>query len=66
MQIFLENDANHRALRRCHSCGAYSRPSEGNASDGTIRCRPCSEKAERRERGSEDEEKDPTRVSFLV
>ena len=26
MQISLENDANHRALRRCYSCGSYARP----------------------------------------
>ena len=68
MQICLENEANHRALRRCYSCGAYARPFDLNESNGAIRCRPCAEKAERRRRDvrEDHEQADPTEVSFLI
>ena len=66
MQIFLENEANHRALRRCYSCGAYARPFDLDETSGAIRCRPCSEKADRRRRDDDDEDRDPTEVSFLI
>lgn len=64
-QATLEPDweANHRALRRCHACGAYARPAEHV--DGVLRCERCVEKA-RREKASERRQADPTRVDFLV
>jgi len=55
-------EANHRALRRCHGCGAYARPAE--LANGVPRCERCVEKA-RRER-ARDRETDPTEVNFLL
>jgi hypothetical protein len=55
MQISLEEmEANHRALRRCRSCGSYERPHE--AFNGGVRCERCAKKArrEQEERKSED------------
>lgn len=62
MQIALDPEPNHRALRRCYSCGAYARPYDHV--DGAIRCERCADKA-RRER-CDKEELDPTEVDFLV
>jgi hypothetical protein len=48
-----EVEANHRALRRCRSCGSYERPFD--VFNGGIRCERCATKARReRERGAED------------
>ena len=65
MQLELESDANHRALRRCYRCGSYARPyGEVN---GAILCEPCAKKDERRRQpGREGDEADPTQVSFVV
>jgi hypothetical protein len=55
LQINLEDvEANHRALRRCRSCGSYERPFE--AFNGGVRCERCAKKArrEREERETED------------
>ena len=55
MQITLEEmEANHRALRRCRSCGSYERPFD--AFNGGVRCERCAKKArrEQEERESED------------
>jgi hypothetical protein len=55
LQISLEDmEANHRALRRCRSCGSYERPYE--AYNGGVRCERCAKKArrEREEREGED------------
>jgi len=55
MQISLEEmEANHRALRRCRSCGSYERPYD--AFNGGVRCERCAKKAqrEREERDSGD------------
>jgi hypothetical protein len=55
MQITLEEmEANHRALRRCRSCGSYERPYE--AFNGGVRCERCAKKARRQrdEREIED------------
>ena len=62
--IWLEHDpeANHRALRRCRSCGAYARPVD--LVEGMPRCERCAEKA-RLEKERRREE-DPTRVDFLI
>ena len=62
----LERDweANHRALRRCHGCGAYTRPAE-HEKNGILRCERCAEKA-RRNRRRDEREPDPTRVDFLI
>ena len=65
MQIYLENDAHHRALRRCHVCGSYARPVDIDEISGTIRCERCAEK-NRRERERARDETDPTEVSFLI
>jgi formylmethanofuran dehydrogenase subunit E len=46
-QLELEVEAHHRALRRCHGCGAYARRAE--EIEGRVRCERCAEKA-RRER----------------
>jgi formylmethanofuran dehydrogenase subunit E len=63
--IQLERDweANHRALRRCHACGAYARPAE--QVNGVLRCERCAEKA-RRERARDRGDADPTKVDFLI
>ena len=53
LQITLDNDANHRALRRCYGCGSYARPFD--EVDGIIRCERCAQKA-RRDRDDEDED----------
>jgi hypothetical protein len=45
MQLELEVEAHHRALRRCHGCGAYARNVE--EIDGRLRCERCAEKARR-------------------
>jgi hypothetical protein len=63
MQVELDSDANHRALRRCHGCGAYARPAE--QVDGMPRCERCTEKA-RLEKARDRPETDPTKVDFLV
>ena len=55
LQISLEDmEANHRALRRCRSCGSYERPFE--AFNGGVRCERCAKKArqEQEERDNED------------
>ena len=44
-QISPNNDANHRALRRCCACGSYARPFD--ELHGAIRCERCSQKAQR-------------------
>ena len=44
-QAVLDLNANHRALRRCHGCGSYSRP-YGEVS-GRLLCEKCVEKARR-------------------
>jgi formylmethanofuran dehydrogenase subunit E len=51
IQPVLDLDANHRALRRCHGCGTYARPSVEIA--GRLLCEKCAEKA-RREQESTD------------
>lgn len=56
-------EANHRALRRCHGCGAYARPAEH--ANGVPRCERCVEKARRKRPGGHDDA-DPTQVNFLV
>ena len=65
IQIELENDAdaNHRALRRCYSCGNYARPFD--EVKGGIRCEKCAKK-ERRIRSEDDDGQDPSQVNFLV
>jgi len=63
MQIELESDANHRALRRCYSCGSYARPFD--ELNGAIRCERCAKKARKSRRG-EESLPDPTEVDFLV
>ena len=55
LQINLEEmEANHRALRRCRSCGSYERPYD--AFNGGVRCERCAKKARRQrdEREIED------------
>jgi len=44
-QLELEVEAHHRALRRCHGCGAYARRAE--EIEGRVRCERCAEKARR-------------------
>ena len=56
MQITLEEmEANHRALRRCRSCGSYERP-PFEAFNGGVRCERCVKKA-RRQRDEREEER---------
>ena len=55
MQITLEEmEANHRALRRCRSCGSYERPYE--AYNGGVRCERCAKKARRHRQEQESED----------
>jgi formylmethanofuran dehydrogenase subunit E len=44
VRLELEVEAHHRALRRCHGCGAYARVEEVN---GTLKCERCAKKAKR-------------------
>lgn len=54
MQATLEQmEANHRALRRCRSCGSYERPYE--VFNGGVRCERCAKRA-RRQRPEEESE----------
>lgn len=60
LQLTIETvEANHRALRRCHGCGNYTRPFV--EMDGAVRCERCAKKAERE---SEEEENLEATVSF--
>ena len=62
LQIHVEEvEANHRALRRCRSCGSYERPYE--AFNGGVRCERCAKKA-RRER--EEGETEDLNTKFVV
>ena len=54
LQIYLETDANHRAMRRCHGCGSYTRAFR--EINGSIRCDRCAQKASRE--GRDDREED--------
>lgn len=56
-----EVEANHRALRRCRSCGSYERPYE--VFNGGVRCERCAKKARRREQEQESENLNET---FIV
>lgn len=57
MQISLEEvEANHRALRRCRSCGCYERPYE--TFNGGVRCERCAKKARRQREEPENAEAD--------
>ena len=47
-------EAHHRALRRCHGCGAYARP-VGEVG-GRLLCEKCMEKARRESEDGEDGE----------
>ena len=40
------SNAHHRALRRCHGCGAYARPA-AEPLDGRLVCEKCFDKARR-------------------
>jgi hypothetical protein len=62
LELEEDREAHHRALRRCHGCGAYTRLV--GVVDGFPRCERCLEKA-RRER-SREREGDPTEVDFFV
>jgi hypothetical protein len=44
VQLELEVEAHHRALRRCHGCGAYARVEEAG---GSLKCERCLKKARR-------------------
>lgn len=44
-EAVLDTNAHHRALRRCHGCGSYSRP--GGEVAGKLLCEKCAEKARR-------------------
>jgi hypothetical protein len=58
-----DSDANHRALRRCYSCGTYARPFD--EVNGAIRCERCAKRAG--QIPSEDEgAQDPSEVNFQV
>ncbi len=63
MQITLDNDANHRALRRCCRCGAYARPFD--EVNGAIRCERCAQKAQR-DAGDEDEDLNQRPANLVV
>jgi hypothetical protein len=68
LQLELESDANHRALRRCHRCGSYARPYDDV--NGAIRCEPCAKRDQKKRRDGqlegESETADPNLVSFIV
>ena len=53
LMLELDLDAHHRALRRCHGCGAYARP--GGEVRGRLLCEKCLEKARRETEGEDGE-----------
>ena len=57
MQLELEVEAHHRALRRCHGCGAYARVEE---IEGSLKCERCAKKARRERREAETEDLNST------
>lgn len=61
LQMTLDADANHRALRRCHACGSYSRPFE--EVNGRIRCERC---ARRARRDGKDESGEDVNTHYLL
>ena len=63
LQVTLDNDANHRALRRCHGCGSYARPFADD--NGVIRCERCAQKL-RRDRGDEEEDLNRRPANMIV
>lgn len=54
-----EVESNHRALRRCRTCGSYGRPYD--IVNGGVRCERCAKKAER-EKEQSTEVFDPTMI----
>lgn len=56
-QLELEVEAHHRALRRCHGCGAYARVEEVG---GTLKCERCAKKARREQERQEAEDLNAT------
>ena len=50
-EAVLDLDAHHRALRRCHGCGNYTRPF--GEVEGRLLCEKCVEKARRDEEGKD-------------
>jgi ribosomal protein L37AE/L43A len=56
-QLELEVEAHHRALRRCHGCGAYTRV---EAVGGALKCERCAKKARRGEERPETEDLNTT------
>ena len=64
-QLQLECEATRRSLRRCHGCGAYSRPFDSETATGAVLCERCAAKA-RRERSETRPDLDPTEVSFVI
>lgn len=43
--VLTVEDAHHRAMRRCHGCGAYARPI--GEFEGRLLCERCAEKLRR-------------------
>ncbi|HEY7863630.1 MAG TPA: hypothetical protein VIE39_08220 [Thermoanaerobaculia bacterium] len=60
IELYLDEAANHRALRRCHGCGSYTRTFRQD--DGAMRCERCAE----RERLRQENEEVSERVEFIV
>ena len=54
LQIYLETDANHRVMRRCHGCGNYTRVFR--EINGSIRCDRCAQRASREGRDEREED----------
>ena len=52
-QAVLDLNAHHRALRRCHGCGAYAR--RGGEVQGRVFCEKCLEKARKANEGQGEE-----------
>lgn len=50
-EAVLDLDAHHRALRRCHGCGNYTRPF--GEVEGRLLCEKCVEKVRRDEEGKD-------------
>ncbi len=51
-EAMLDLDAHHRALRRCHGCGTYSRPM--GEVRGRLLCEKCVEKARKDDADKDD------------
>jgi hypothetical protein len=66
LQIPLDGGANHRALRRCHGCGAYARPFDFDRATGVVLCERCAARSRRPRQREAEPEPDESMIDFRV